>query len=84
MYIKLGNCRIQERDIKYIKWTSTTHSNNTRDISAVIRFRDGEEIKIMNISDEEKQIVDQYWSDEFYQYSRWSAQISYKGVNENE
>lgn len=65
MYIKLGNCRIQERDIKYIKWTSTTHSNNTKDISAVIRFRDGEEIKIMNISDEEKQIVDQYWSDEF-------------------
>ena len=65
MYIKLGNCRIQERDIKYIRWSSTTHSNNTSDISAVIRFRDGEEIKIMNISDEEKQNVDQYWSDEF-------------------
>lgn len=65
MYIKLGNCRIQERDIKYLKWTSTTHSDNTMDISAVIRFRDGEEIKITNISEEEKQNVDQYWSDEF-------------------
>lgn len=65
MFIKLGGCYIHERDIKYIKWTSTTHSDNTRDISAVICFRDGEEIKIMNISDEEKQNVDQYWSDEF-------------------
>lgn len=65
MFIKLGNCRIQETDIKYINWTSTTHSNNTRDISAVICFRDGEEIKIMNISEEEKQNVDQYWLDEF-------------------
>ena len=65
MYIKLGNCRIREIDIKYLKWTSTTHSDNSRDISAIIRFRDGEEIKIMNISEEEKQNVDQYWSDEF-------------------
>ena len=65
MYIKLGNCRIQEGDIKYLNWTSTTHTGNTRDISAVIRFRDGEEIKIMNISEEEKQNVEQFWLDEF-------------------
>ena len=53
------------KEKKRIKWTSTTHSNNTRDISAVICFRDGQEIKIMNISNEEKQNVDQYCSDEF-------------------
>ena len=62
MYIKLSNCRIQERDIKYLEWTSTIHSDNTRDISVVIHFRDGEKIKITNISVEEKQNVDQYWS----------------------
>ena len=65
MFIKLGNCRLLERDIKYIKWTSTTHSDNTTDISVIVRFRDGEEIKITNISEEEKRNVDQFWSDEF-------------------
>lgn len=65
MYIKLGNCYIRENDIKHLEWTHTTHSNNTSDISAIVRFRDGEEVKIMNISAEEKKNIEQYWSDEF-------------------
>lgn len=65
MFIKLGNCRIRESDIKYIKWTSTVHSNNERDITAVICFHDGEEITINRIPEEEKNIVDEYWSNGF-------------------
>ena len=57
MYFKLGDYRVLERDIKYIKWVQ--QPNN--DWSARICFRDGEELSILFISDAEKNKIEEWW-----------------------
>lgn len=57
MYFKLGDYRVLERDIKYIKWDQKGRDN----WSATICFRDGEEITVTFIPEDEKNKIEELW-----------------------
>lgn len=60
MYFKLGVYRILERDIKYIRWFS--NGKQMPEVSsAVVCFRDGEEITIERVPIEDRKKIEEWW-----------------------
>ena len=59
MYFKLGDYRILERDIKYIRWTRQDDGDWTATIC--FSFRDGEELTIFDIDESEKNKIEEWW-----------------------
>ena len=59
MYFKLGDYRILERDIKYIKWVN--RPNKEDEWAATICFRDGEELTVFDITKDEKDKIEEWW-----------------------
>ena len=57
MYFKLGDYRILERDIKYVRWTLQDDGKWT----ATICFRDGEGALIYDIYPSEKNKIEEWW-----------------------
>jgi hypothetical protein len=57
MYFKLGDYRILERDIKYIRWELRGDGY----WRATVCFRDGEELTVFDITKEEHDKIEEWW-----------------------